>query len=520
MSYLALARKWRPKQFSQVVGQSFVVQALTNALTQNHLHHAYLFTGTRGVGKTTIARILAKCLNCETGITATPCDQCSHCQDIDNGRFPDLFEIDAASRTKVEDTREILDNVQYAPTTGRFKIYLIDEVHMLSGHSFNALLKTLEEPPEHVKFLLATTDPQKLPATVLSRCLQFHLSHVSHTDIDQQLQHILAEEEITADTDATQLISHAASGSLRDALSLLDQAIAFGNGSISAEQTRQMLGTIDQTYILKLLDALANQNANSILETTEQLQHQGCDFGKALAELLAQLHAIARIQLASPKTTAPELVALSTKISAEDIQLYYQIGLIGQRDLAFAPTTQSGFEMTLLRMLAFTPNQAEPIDTVTKVTPAQAQPQTPVAAKTTATPVAKKPVNTGSWQAIYQQLQLTGAARMLAEQCSLISQTESRIELGVEQKHKALVQPALIERLKLALSTLFDRPIQVVVTETDAATASETPANAKARENKQRQQHAEQEIYNDEKVQQIIQTFDAKIVKESIKPVT
>ncbi len=505
MSYLALARKWRPKQFSEVVGQSFVVQALSNALTQNHLHHAYLFTGTRGVGKTTIARILAKCLNCETGITATPCDQCSHCQEIDSGRFPDLFEIDAASRTKVEDTREILDNVQYAPTTGRFKIYLIDEVHMLSGHSFNALLKTLEEPPQHVKFLLATTDPQKLPATVLSRCLQFHLSHVSITDIQQQLQHILTQENIAIDSDAIQLIADAASGSLRDALSLLDQALAFGNGSISAKQTRQMLGTIDQTYIRQLLNALAHQDANTILDISAQLQQQGCDFSKAIAELLKQLHTLTRIQLAPQKTDSSELTKLAAEITAEDVQLYYQIGLIGQRDLPFAPTTQSGFEMTLLRMLAFTPQQN------TEITAAPAK----------TTQQAPKRVNINSWDAIYQQLQLTGAARMLAEQCSLINQTESSIELGIAQKHKALIQPALIERLKTALSSLFGRPMTLKISETDAASAeNDTPAKAQAHAEQQRQQQAEKDIYNDEKVQQIIQTFDAKIVKDSIKPTT
>lgn len=512
MSYLALARKWRPKQFSEVVGQSFVVQALSNALTQNHLHHAYLFTGTRGVGKTTIARILAKCLNCETGITATPCDQCSHCQEIDSGRFPDLFEIDAASRTKVEDTRDILDNVQYAPTTGRFKIYLIDEVHMLSGHSFNALLKTLEEPPEHVKFLLATTDPQKLPATVLSRCLQFHLSHVSTTDIQQQLQHILTQEHIAIDTNTIQLIADAANGSLRDALSLLDQALAFGNGTLSAEDTRQMLGSIDQTYIRQLLTALANQDANTILDISAQLQQQGCDFSKAIAELLKQLHTLTRIQLAPQKTDSAELSKLAANIAVEDVQLYYQIGLIGQRDLPFAPTAQSGFEMTLLRMLAFTPQHNAEVTTAP--TPIKARQEIPKAHPTQA-------VNTNSWYDIYQRLQLTGAARMLAEQCSLINQTESSITLGIEQKHKALLQPALIERLKTALASLFGRAMALTISEIDIGNVdNDTPAKAQARIEQQRQQQAEQDIYNDAKVQQIIQTFDAKIVKESIKPTT
>lgn len=512
MGHLALARKWRPRRFNDVVGQAFAVQALTNALTQNFLHHAYLFTGTRGVGKTTIARIFAKCLNCETGITATPCETCQNCMDIDAGRFPDLFEIDAASRTKVEDTREILDNVQYAPTTGRFKIYLIDEVHMLSGHSFNALLKTLEEPPQHVKFLLATTDPQKLPATILSRCLQFHLAHLTVEEIDQQLQHILNAEQINFEPEATLLISKAANGSMRDALSLLDQTIAFGNGQATTAQTRDMLGTIDQTLIVELLTSLANQDANQLLDTTAKLAHYGVDFSEALKELLNQLHTITLLQVAPGYTKEPALEGLAQQLSPEDVQLYYQIGLIGQRDLAYAPTQRNGFEMTLLRMLAFTPDDTATPSTAKPAT-AQRRPTTSSQPATTATST----VTACNWLELFNQLQLTGAARMLAEQCTLLKQTQDSIELGLDPKHKALMQDAMLRRINEALTNHFKRPVQLNITLT--ATNVETPADVEVRKAEQQQLNAEQAIYNDDKVQQIIKTFDAKIIKDSIKPV-
>ena len=518
MGHLALARKWRPRRFEEVVGQSFAVQALTNALTQNFLHHAYLFTGTRGVGKTTIARILAKCLNCETGITATPCEECQNCMDINSGCFPDLFEIDAASRTKVEDTREILDNVQYAPTAGRFKIYLIDEVHMLSGHSFNALLKTLEEPPEHVKFLLATTDPQKLPATILSRCLQFHLSHLTIEEIDQQLQYILNAEQIKFEAEATLLISKAANGSMRDALSLLDQAIAFGNGQVMTANTRDMLGTINQTLIIELLNSLAAQDANHLLDTTAKLAEHGIDFSEALKELLSQLHTLTLLQVAPGYTKEPTLEPLAHQLSPEDVQLYYQIGLIGQRDLAYAPTQRNGFEMTMLRMLAFTPD--------TESTIAQPQIQRRTAAVTPApstqqhqAPIQQAPAITDTnWLEIFNQLHLTGAARMLAEQCTLIKQTNDSIQLGLAPKHKALMQDAMVRRINDALTNHFKRPLQLSITLT--ATNVETPADVEVRKAEQQQLNAEQAIYNDDKVQQIIKTFDAKIIKDSIKPVT
>lgn len=360
MSYQVLARKYRPKNFTQVVGQEHILRALINALTQNRLHHAYLFTGTRGVGKTTIARILAKCFNCETGITALPCGQCDACKEIDAGRFIDLIEVDAASRTKVEDTRDLLDNVQYLPAKGRFKIYIIDEVHMLSGHSFNALLKTLEEPPEHVKFLLATTDPQKLPITVLSRCLQFNLKAVNPEIIQKQLKLILEQESIQFEPQALHSLALAANGSVRDALSLLDQAIAFSQSNITTEDINAMLGNIDANKIFALLQALAGNDARQILLVIEQLANLAVDFIGVLNNLLEILQHVAIIQLVAEADTsnwqqADLIKSLAAQFNQEDVQLYYQIGLIGKRDLLLAPTMRMGFEMLMLRMLAFRP---------------------------------------------------------------------------------------------------------------------------------------------------------------------
>ncbi|GEM74397.1 DNA polymerase III subunit gamma/tau [Vibrio sagamiensis] len=360
MSYLALARKWRPHTFEQVVGQSHVLTALENALAQNRLHHAYLFSGTRGVGKTTIGRLFAKGLNCETGITSTPCGQCDTCREIDEGRFVDLLEIDAASRTKVEDTRELLDNVQYKPARGRFKVYLIDEVHMLSRHSFNALLKTLEEPPEYVKFLLATTDPQKLPVTILSRCLQFHLKPISVDDIHQQLDRILEKEQVSAEVRAIGMISHAADGSMRDALSLTDQAIALGNGAIQTDSVSHMLGTIDTDQAIHLLEAISSKLPQQAMDTIEQLAANGVDWDGLLQQLSAQLHRVAMCQ-ALPSTLdrtrpdAEKIELLSKNLTPQDVQLYYQIALKGRDDLPLAPNGRTGIEMIVLRMMAFRP---------------------------------------------------------------------------------------------------------------------------------------------------------------------
>jgi DNA polymerase III subunit gamma/tau len=360
MSYQVLARKWRPRSFREMVGQTHVLKALINALDSQRLHHAYLFTGTRGVGKTTIARIIAKCLNCETGISSTPCGVCSICKEIDEGRFVDLIEVDAASRTKVEDTRELLDNVQYSPSRGRFKVYLIDEVHMLSSHSFNALLKTLEEPPPHVKFLLATTDPQKLPVTILSRCLQFSLKNMPPERVVEHLSHVLAAESIPFEEDALWLLGRAADGSMRDAMSLTDQAIAFGEGKVLAADVRAMLGTLDHGQVYGVLQALLEGDARALIEAVRHLAEQGPDWNGVLAEILNVLHRVAIAQalpdaIDNGQGDRDRVLALAEVLPAEDVQFYYQMGLIGRRDLPLAPDPRSGFEMVLLRMLAFRP---------------------------------------------------------------------------------------------------------------------------------------------------------------------
>lgn len=382
MSYQVLARKWRPRVFREMVGQEHVLQALINALDHNRLHHAYLFTGTRGVGKTTIARILAKCLNCETGVSSEPCGQCSSCREIAEGRFVDLIEVDAASRTKVEDTRELLENVQYAPTRGRYKVYLIDEVHMLSNSSFNALLKTLEEPPPHVKFLLATTDPQKLPMTILSRCLQFNLKNMNPERIVQHLKFVLNEELVPFEESALWHLGRAADGSMRDAMSLTDQAIAYGSGKITEAEVSTMLGTIDQTAVYDIVNALASLDGRAVLAAVERMSEQAPDYASALAEMLAVLHRIAIAQ-ALPEAVdnshgdRERIMQLAQQLPSEDVQLFYQTALLGRRDLPLAPDPRAGFEMVLLRMLAFKPQGVMEV-------PTQALPQSTTPIKPTA----------------------------------------------------------------------------------------------------------------------------------------
>lgn len=368
MSYQVLARKWRPRSFRELVGQQHVLQALVNALDHNRLHHAYLFTGTRGVGKTTIARILARCLNCETGVSSEPCGQCGACLEINEGRFVDLIEVDAASRTKVEDTRELLENVQYAPTRGRYKVYLIDEVHMLSSHSFNALLKTLEEPPPHVKFLLATTDPQKLPITILSRCLQFHLKNMEPERIVGHLQHVLEQEMVPFEEPALWLLGRAADGSMRDAMSLTDQAIAFGSGKVIEAEVGAMLGTIDQSLVFDLLTSLADGDGSALLSSVERLSEHSPDYAGALAEVLSVLHRIAIAQampdaIDNSRGDRDKIIALAQRIASENIQLFYQTALLGRRDLPMSPDPRAGFEMVLLRMLAFRPQGVHSVPT-------------------------------------------------------------------------------------------------------------------------------------------------------------
>ncbi|WNZ57196.1 DNA polymerase III subunit gamma/tau [Microbulbifer sp. MKSA007] len=406
MSYQVLARKWRPKLFREMVGQEHVLQALINALDNGRLHHAYLFAGTRGVGKTTIARILAKCLNCEEGVSSEPCGQCHTCNEIADGRFVDLIEVDAASRTKVEDTRELLENVQYAPTRGRFKVYLIDEVHMLSNSSFNALLKTLEEPPPHVKFLLATTDPQKLPVTVLSRCLQFKLKNMSPERVVGHLKFVLEQEQVPFEEGALWHLGRAADGSMRDGMSLTDQAIAFGGGQIIEAEVRGMLGSIDTGLVWKLLQALSEEDAQALFATVAELSQQAPDYSAALAELADNLHRIAVAQVLPQSIDnslgdGERLRNLAGRIAPENVQLYYQMALLARRDLPLAPDQRSGFEMALLRMLAFRPQGVadiprSPLPSASEpVSPAPApealQPQAPVAPEVPEVSPAKKP---------------------------------------------------------------------------------------------------------------------------------
>ena len=382
MSYQVLARKWRPRSFRELVGQQHVLQALVNALDHDRLHHAYLFTGTRGVGKTTIARILARCLNCDLGVSSEPCGQCSACNEINEGRFVDLIEVDAASRTKVEDTRELLENVQYAPTRGRFKVYLIDEVHMLSSHSFNALLKTLEEPPPHVKFLLATTDPQKLPVTILSRCLQFHLKNMEPERIVNHLKYVLEQEMVPFEDGALWQLGRAADGSMRDAMSLTDQAIAFGAGKVLDADVADMLGAIDQSLVFELLEALADGQGQALLAAVDRLSQHAPDYVAALAELLSVLHRIAIAQalpeaIDNSRGDREQIMALAQRLPSEDVQLFYQTALLGRRDLPMSPEPRAGFEMVLLRMLAFRPQGVHQVPNQALPAPA-AMPSTPV----------------------------------------------------------------------------------------------------------------------------------------------
>jgi len=400
MSYQVLARKWRPRTFREMVGQEHVLQALINALDHDRLHHAYLFTGTRGVGKTTIARILAKCLNCEAGVSSEPCGQCSSCMEIAEGRFVDLIEVDAASRTKVEDTRELLENVQYAPTRGRYKVYLIDEVHMLSAHSFNALLKTLEEPPPHVKFLLATTDPQKLPVTILSRCLQFNLKNMNPERIVEHLKFVLDKEIVPFDEAALWHLGRAADGSMRDALSLTDQAIAFGSGKVQEGEVRTMLGTIDQVFVYDIVKGLAAADGEAVLSAVARLAEHAPDYAGALAELLSILHRVAIAQalpaaIDNSFSDREQVLAFAQQIASEDLQLFYQTALLGRRDLPLAPDPRGGFEMTLLRMLAFKPQGVLDIPKLALKQAAEPATQTPSATTAaSSTPVAPAaPVN-------------------------------------------------------------------------------------------------------------------------------
>jgi DNA polymerase-3 subunit gamma/tau len=518
MSYQVLARKWRPHRFEEMIGQEHVLRMLANALDKQRLHHAYLFTGTRGVGKTSLARLLAKCLNCETGITSKPCNTCSTCLSIDAGRFLDLLEIDAASRTKVEDTRELLDNVQYAPSQGRFKIYLIDEVHMLSGHSFNALLKTLEEPPAHVKFLLATTDPKRLPITILSRCLQFNLKRVPVEQLSKHLQHICAAENLTFDISALDQIAQAADGSVRDSLSLLDQAIAFCADKINVDDTRRMLGNAEQDTIYNLLYALADADGKKLLAAIAELAEYAPDFNQILETVLSVLHQISVAQIVKDSTSSETINAFATRFSAEDVQLYYQIALLGRRDLPFAFSPVQGFEMVMLRMLAFKPTVVSAPTTITPPPALAKKTLAPVPQASTSSTVASSPAATPSpdeWTKILSQLGLSGLSQVLASNCVLDKITADRIELSLSDKHITLTNKQTISRLEEALKQYFNKPVTLKIN----LTAADLHTNAKQKEQFKKDQHASavDAIATDGHVQKIIDVFGATLDVNSVK---
>ena len=551
MSYQVLARKWRPRGFAEMVGQEHVLRALSNALDSGRLHHAFLFTGTRGVGKTTIARILAKSLNCEQGVSATPCGECATCKEIDEGRFIDLIEVDAASRTKVEDTRELLDNVQYAPTRGRYKVYLIDEVHMLSGHSFNALLKTLEEPPPHVKFLLATTDPQKLPVTILSRCLQFNLRRLSIERIQAHLQLILEKESLTYETAALLQLARAADGSMRDALSLLDQAIAFGNSAVNDADVRLMLGSIEQYHVYDLLDALANADGAVLIQRVQELAQQAPDFSAVLAEIITCLHYLALLKQVPDAYDynmgdKERYFKLLDLLSAEDIQLYYQIALHGRRDLPLAPDQRNGLEMVLLRMLAFRPDDgrtkvsSKPVTNtlvekkqtvnVTETNPGDNididAAKSIVANSNAAAP--KKLSTLGltelsetNWHEVVTGLATVGILNQLVEHSAFIRIEGSQLYLAVAPSHSAMITPERQLQLQDKLSAYFSEAIKLTIEETK--TQTETPAARSGRQQQERQTEAENSIVNDDNVKNIMDAFNGHVDIESVQgidPVT
>ncbi|MCW9014284.1 MAG: DNA polymerase III subunit gamma/tau [Gammaproteobacteria bacterium] len=532
MSYQVLARKWRPANFTEMVGQDHVLRALINALDEERLHHAYLFTGIRGVGKTTVARIFAKSLNCETGVTSTPCGECAACKAIAEGRFIDLIEVDAASRTKVEDTRELLDNVQYAPTHGRFKVYLIDEVHMLSGHSFNALLKTLEEPPPHVKFLLATTDPQKLPVTILSRCLQFNLKRMPMPLIEGHLQHILQAEQVAFEDQAIRLLAHGADGSMRDALSLLDQAIAYGGGKLDTDEVQAMLGSVSRDRILAILNALITNDAAAAMNEVARLAEMTPDYQNALADLLALLHQVALAQQV-PDAVDDHLVEretiqqIASQVSAEDVQLFYQIGLLGRKDLPLAPDARTGFEMALLRMLAFKPAPGQvserlPVQQTAHAASAplvNAGEQNPEPATEQATPatapVAKVAVS--DWHGLVEAMNIRGMVKQLAVNCVLHQRDGGEIQLILNEEFSQLLNPGLQSKLADALGEYLGDKIKLQISLGKPET--ESPAQTAARNVAERQQQAEQSIEQDPVVQAMKENFGAEVVPNSVRPI-
>jgi len=549
MSYVVLARKWRPKRFPEMVGQEHVLRALSNALDSGKVHHAFLFTGTRGVGKTTVARILAKSLNCETnGVSSNPCGVCAACMEIDEGRFVDLIEVDAASRTKVDDTRDMLDNVQYAPTRGRYKVYLIDEVHMLSNHSFNALLKTLEEPPPHVKFLLATTDPQKLPVTVLSRCLQFSLKRLPAALIGERLKFIAAAENLPFEPAAIALLSRAAEGSMRDALSLMDQLIAFGGGAITEANARSMLGTIDRGHVGRLVEAVSRGDGAAMLAEVRDLDRDAPDYDRALIDLATLLQRIAIVQIvpeAAPQDEefdAALLTQLAQAISPEDAQLYYQIALAGRRDLNMAPEPRIGFEMTLLRMLAFRPDAAaQPSKTVNIAsTPsvagttsvsrtgpvARTSPPggtTPVAATSPvagASPLLEAArltsIDAANWPAVVEAAGLSGMVRQLALNCVPASFEHNLLTLKLDQAASDRRTRPIEEKLVQGLSKYLGSDIRLAFETADSDLNS--PARQRVQAEQERIARAASAFESDPAVKGLRERFGADVDSASVKP--
>ncbi len=509
MSYQVLARKWRPRTFESLIGQEHVVRALRNALDQKRLHHAYLFSGTRGVGKTTLARILAKCLNCETGISSSPCGKCSACVEIDAGRFVDLIEVDAATNTKVDEMRQLLENSVYAPSRGRFRVYVIDEVHMLSTSAFNAMLKTLEEPPEHVKFILATTDPQKIPVTVLSRCLQFNLKQMPSRAIAAHLEAVLAEEKLPAEAGALRLLAECARGSMRDALSLLDQAIAYSAGNVTEQAVRAMLGTIDDSFLYAILEGLARGDPAAVLAIAEDMRTRSVGFDGALQDLGALLHRVALAQAAPDAVDAEgglreRLVALGRALDPEEVQLYYQIAIHGRQDLPFAPDEFAGFTIALLRMLAFSPG-ARAAGESQRSGPAGGEP------RETATPAgnlqaaARGGPFDGDWPKLANSLNLGGIAKQLAQASELGSFDGEALELYVPPAAKHLAEKSFQEKLRGALQERFGKSIRLTVTirETTGNSARDRAAAA---------------VGQDAFVRDLVENFDATIIESSIKP--
>ena len=530
MSYLVLARKWRPRSFEELVGQDHVRRALTNALDSGRIHHAFLFTGTRGVGKTTIARIFAKSLNCERGVSSKPCGECGACRDIDAGRFVDLLEVDAASRTKVDDTRELLDNVQYAPARGRCKVYLIDEVHMLSTHSFNALLKTLEEPPPHVKFLLATTDPQKLPVTVLSRCLQFHLRRLSLPLIQERLAAIAEAEKVEFEPAALRAIARSAEGSMRDALSLLDQVLAFGGGRALESEVRSLLGTLDRRHVESMLTSLAAGDGASLMACVAELDERAPDYDQALGELAAAIQRMALLQALPDLTSEDEeqdvaLAGLAPRFSPEDLQLLYQIAIMARRDLDFAPDARGGFEMALLRMLAFRPETASrslassadaaPVPAGT-ASAGKARSVAPAAVAESRGAASVRQPGGDEWSATVAALGLQGPASQLAAHCVLVERAVDLVKLRLDAAGEHYRRPQLEQKLAEALSNHFGTAVRLSIAVSEAE--EPTPARQQARASDDRQRAAEQAIEADANVRTLREVFGATVQPGSVKP--